>query len=65
MLVSTDQMEIPYSFVSEFEISGKVDEAWMMAVTWIGQRLVTAALTGALEASRLSNRPCSARPLST
>ncbi len=47
-LVSADQMEIPYAFVSEFELSGKVDEAWMMAATWLGQRWVTAAMTGAL-----------------
>ena len=47
-LVAADQMEIPYSFVSEWELSGKVDEAWMMAATWIGQRWVTAAMTGSL-----------------
>ncbi len=48
VLVSTDQMEIPYAFVSEFEMSGKVDEAWMMSATWIGQRWVTSLLTGSL-----------------
>ena len=47
-LVAADQMEIPYGFVSEFELSGKVDEAWMMAATWTGQRWVTAAMTSAL-----------------
>ena len=47
-LVAADQMEIPYAFVSEFELSGKVDEAWMMAATWMGQRWVTAAMTGSL-----------------
>ena len=29
-------------------MSGKVDEAWMMSATWIGQRWVTSALTAAL-----------------
>ncbi len=47
-LVAADQMEIPYSFVSEFELAGKVDEAWMMSATWIGQRWVVAAMTAAL-----------------
>jgi hypothetical protein len=47
-LVAADQMEIPYAVVSEFELSGKVDEAWMMAATWTGQRWVNAAITAAL-----------------
>lgn len=48
VLVPADQMEIPYAFVSEMEFSGKVDEAWMMSATWLGQRWVTAPMTGAL-----------------
>jgi len=48
VLVPADQTEIPYSFVSEFELSGKVDEAWMISSVWEGQRWVNAALTGAL-----------------
>lgn len=47
-LVAADQVEIPYAFVSEFELSGKVEEAWMMAATWLGQRWVTASMTAAL-----------------
>lgn len=47
-LVATDQAEFPYSFVSEFELSGKADEAWMMAATWQGQRWVNSTLTAAL-----------------
>lgn len=47
-LVAADQMEVPYSWVDEFELAGKVDEAWMMAATWQGQRWVTAAMTGSL-----------------
>lgn len=48
MLVATDQAEFPYAFVSEFELTGKVDEAWMMSATWEAQRWVTAAFTTAL-----------------
>ena len=48
VLVALDQMEIPYSFITEFELSGKVDEAWMMAGTWEGQRWVNAAMTGSI-----------------
>lgn len=48
VLAPADQMEMPYSFVSEMELSGKVEEAWMMSATWKGQRWVNAAITGAL-----------------
>jgi len=47
-LVAADQVEIPYAFVSEFELSGTVEEAWMMSATWMGQRWVTASMTSAL-----------------
>ena len=48
VLVTADQAEFPYAFVSEFELTGKVDEAWMMAATWQAQRWVNSTLTGAL-----------------
>jgi hypothetical protein len=48
VLAPADNMEIPYSFVSEMELSGKVDEAWMMAATWMGQQWVASTLTSAL-----------------
>ena len=48
VLAPADNMEIPYGFVSEMELSGKVDEAWMMSATWLGQRWVASTLTSAL-----------------
>lgn len=48
VLAPADNMEIPYSFVSEMELSGKVDEAWMMAATWLGQQWSASTLTSAL-----------------
>lgn len=47
-LVATDQAEFPYAFVSEFELTGKVDEAWMMSATWEAQRWVSSTFTAAL-----------------
>lgn len=47
-LVSADVQEIPYCFVSEFELSGKAEEAWKMGATWMGQRLVGSSFTGSL-----------------
>ena len=48
VLAPADNMEIPYCFVSEMELSGKVDEAWMMSATWLGQRWMSSTLTAAL-----------------
>ena len=48
VLAPADNMEIPYGFVSEMELSGKVDEAWMMSATWLGQRWMSSTLTSAL-----------------
>ena len=48
VLAPADNMEIPYGFVSEMELSGKVDEAWMMSATWLGQQWSASTLTSAL-----------------
>lgn len=45
ILVSTDFKRIPYCFVTEFELSGKSDEAWKMSSTWRGQQMSTFAFT--------------------
>lgn len=49
-IVTVDQMEMNYSFVEEFEFSGKADESWMMSSTWKGQKLTVATITGAISA---------------
>lgn len=48
VLVPTDAAEFPHSFVQEFTLSGKVDEAWMVESTWLSARWVNATMTSAL-----------------
>jgi hypothetical protein len=42
-LALADLKKIPYSYVTEFTLSGKAGEAWEMEATWQGQQLVTLA----------------------
>ena len=40
--------EMEYSFVTDFTLSGKYGEAWMMDSNWTGRQATVAAFTGAL-----------------
>lgn len=46
--------EMEYSFVREFELSGKRNEAWMLTSNWQGRQSQVAAFTGALSAPAVS-----------
>ena len=47
-LVAADVQKMEYSFVEEFELSGKVGEAWKMSSNWIGRQLTTSTFTSSL-----------------
>jgi len=46
--VPTDVQEVEYCFVEEFELSGKVGEAWKMSANWIGRQLTPTTFTASL-----------------
>ena len=46
--ITGDVREMEYSFVEEFEFSGKYGEAWMMQSNWLGRQLSTSVFTAAL-----------------
>lgn len=46
--------EMEYSFVTEFELSGKKNEAWMMTSTWHGRQSTVSSFTGALSIPAVS-----------
>lgn len=46
--------EMEYSFVREFELSGKRNEAWMLTSNWQGRRSQVSSFTGALSAPAVS-----------
>jgi hypothetical protein len=48
VLVPTDVQKIEYCFVEEFELSGKVGEAWKMSGNWIGRQLTPTPFTASL-----------------
>lgn len=47
-IATADFKVIPYCFVSEFELAGQSNEAWMISSTWMGQRLTSGTPTAAL-----------------
>jgi hypothetical protein len=44
----TEAEEMEYSFVSEFSLEGKGEEAWFMAATWLGRQISLSTFTGTL-----------------
>lgn len=54
-IATADFRVVPYCFVSEFELSGKSGEAWMINANWMGQQLTSGTPTAAL--SLLAVRP--------
>lgn len=48
----TEEME--YAFVTEFELSGKINEPWMLTSTWHGRQTTVSSFTGALSAPTIS-----------
>jgi hypothetical protein len=46
--------EMEYSFVTEFELSGKKNEAWMLTSTWHGRQSTVSSFTGALSVPAVS-----------
>lgn len=46
--------EMEYSFVAEFELSGKKNEAWMLTSTWHGRQSTVSSFTGALSVPAVS-----------
>lgn len=46
--VASDQHEMEYSFVEDFEFSGTANESWMMQSTWTARQMTQAAQTASL-----------------
>lgn len=46
--------EMEYSFVVDFELSGKMNEAWMLTSTWHGRQTTVSAFTSALSVPAFS-----------
>lgn len=46
--ITGDVQKMEYSFVEEFEFSGKYGEAWMMQSNWLGRQLTQTSFTAAL-----------------
>lgn len=46
--VASDQYEMEYGFVEDFEFSGTANESWMMQSTWAGRQMTQAAQTASL-----------------
>ena len=44
-LVASDQHELAYSFVEEFEVSGQSKEAWMLTSNWTGRQANQTSMT--------------------
>lgn len=46
--------EMEYAFVNQFELSGKINEPWMLTSTWHGRQTTVSSFTGALSAPTVS-----------
>lgn len=46
--VSGDVHEMEYSYVDEFEVTGKAGENWMVSSSWIGRQLTQTSFTGSI-----------------
>lgn len=46
--------EMEYGFVVDFELSGKINEPWMLTSTWHGRQATVSSFTGALSAPTVS-----------
>ena len=46
--------EMEYAFVTEFELSGKRNEAWMLTANWLGRQSTVSSFTSALSVPAVS-----------
>lgn len=53
--VSGDVQEMQYSYVDEWEVSGKAGENWMVSATWMGRQLTTTTFTGSLALATMTD----------